>query len=291
MNMRWTNYSLFAAAMAVLSVVAIAGQGRPVAKTAKGGESGLVGIKLYDNGTRVISVYGNPTEIQPVSFGGGGIGPAGGAGGGAMGAGRAGGPPSPRSGGGGGGGRVGGNNSGASDAFHSPGGDFGFGDELLFQKGGPGGDLGGPMGPGASAPGMMAPGGGRPGMGGQMGAPAGGGGMMGGGETGNKVLYTRWIYKRGPSKYGFILDKFNRVVQVEAIGMNDPKVRTSKGIKFGSTFGEVMNKYQTPDGYEINGDSIVLRYLVRNKVAFRLSRLAEKKPHVVTGVVVAGGKT
>jgi hypothetical protein len=119
------------------------------------------------------------------------------------------------------------------------------------------------------------------------------GGKMGGGAgaSDGKLVYTRWVYKRGPSKYGFILDKFNRVVQCEAIGMNDGRVRTSKGIKFGSTFGEVIKRYQTPDGYEINGDNIVVRYLVRNKVAFRLSRLGEKKPHVVTGIVVAGGKT
>src|ERR1044071_2809179 len=50
LKMRWTNYSLFAAAMAVLSVAAIAGQGKPVAKGVKGGEHSLVGINLYDSG-------------------------------------------------------------------------------------------------------------------------------------------------------------------------------------------------------------------------------------------------
>jgi len=278
--------TLAAAAVASLSVAAIAGQA-PVAKTVKGGESGLVGIKLYDTGTRVVSVYGNPTEIQAVGFGGAGIGPTGGAGG-----------PGGRAGGGGdlGGGRPGGGFGGRggtpSDAFNGP--DFGFGDDILLQ-----GPSAPPPPPGAGmgqgGPGMPPPppsGSGAPGGLGGRGGPAGagGGGAMGGG-TGNKILYTRWIYKRGPSKYGFILDKFNRVVQVEAIGMNDGKVRTSKGIKFGSTFAEIQKKYQTPDGYEINGDNIVMRYLVRNKVAFRLSRLGDKKPHVVTGIVVAGGKT
>jgi hypothetical protein len=287
--MRWTNYSLFAAAMAVLSVAAIAGQGKPVAKVVKGGEHSLVGINLYDSGTRVLSIYGNPTEIQAVNFGGGSIGPAGGGGG--KGGGRmGGGPPMPGAGGKGG---------GALNPSDYRGPDFGFGDEVLRQSGAGGGapDLGGPP-PGQGGfgppPGAIPPGGGRPGMGGPGGAPGvggpGGSPAMGGGN-GEKILYTRWIYKRGPSKYGFILDKFNRVVQVEAIGLSDPKVRTSKGIKFGSSFADVMNKYQTPDGYEISGNSIVMRYLVRNKVAFRLSQLGEKKPMVVTGVVVAGGKT
>lgn len=280
--MRWTNRNwIGAAAVATLSVAAIAGQGARTAVTVKGGESGLVGIKLYDTGTRVISVYGNPTEIQAVGFGGQSIGPAGG-GGGAAPVGR-GGPPGMGGPGGGppGGGRGRGGPVGDVDFSNSPS-EFGFGNDVLFQ--GPVGSAGDPVPGGAMAP----PGGGGPpggGRGGGMG-PAGGGG-----GDGAKVLYTRWIYRRGPSKYGFILDKFNRVVQVEAIGMNDGRVRTSKGIKFGSTFGDVMKKYATPDGYEINGDNIVMRYLVRNKVAFRLSRLGEKKPHVVTGIVVAGGKT
>ena len=287
MKSRWTGNGLFAATVFALSVVAFA-QTQPQAVTAKGGESGLVGIKLYDTGTRVLSVYGNPNSIEPVSFGGGTIGPTAGGGGARGGGGRAGGggPAGPAGGGMG---------SPVSDAQYGPDTGFEFGDEMLkFQRGQdddmpgrPGqGGVGPPPGvgpqgppPGVGVPG--APGGGAP----------GGRGMGGGVGTGSKILYTRWVYRRGPSRYGFILDKFNRVVQCEAIGMNDGKVRTSKGIKFGSTFKDVMNKYKAPDGYEISGDNIVMRYLVRNKVAFRLSRLGEKKPHVVTGIVVAGGKT
>ena len=273
MKSRWTNYSFAATAALVLSVAAIGGQ-QPKAKTVKGCESGLVGVKLYDTGTRVISLYGNPTEILPVSFGGGTIGPGGGGGGGRPMGGGPGGPGGP------GGGRPGGPGSPAIGS-NGPGDGFGFGDDLLFQ-----GKMSGVGAPGQAGDDLGGGGGGMPptpGMG------PGGGGM--GGASGSKLLYTRWVYKRGPSKYGFIMDKFNRVVQCEAIGMNDGRVRTSKGIHFGSTFGEVINKYQTPDGYEINGDNIVVRYLVRNKVAFRLSRLGEKKAHVVTGIVVAGGKT
>lgn len=104
------------------------------------------------------------------------------------------------------------------------------------------------------------------------------------------MTFTRWVYNRGGSKYGFIIDKNGRVVQIEAIGLQNPKVRTRKGVGFGSTFATIIKKYGNPEGYEIAGDNILMRYLTRNKVAFRLSRLGEKKPHQVTGIVVAAGK-
>ena len=53
---------------------------------------------------------------------------------------------------------------------------------------------------------------------------------------------------------------------------------------------ESMLHPQTLLAYEINGDNIVLRYLTRNKCAFRLNRLQPSKPHQVTAIVVAGGK-
>jgi len=105
------------------------------------------------------------------------------------------------------------------------------------------------------------------------------------------VTVTRWVYNRGMARYAFILDKFNRVVQIEAVGMNDGKVRTAKGIKFGSSFGSIIKTYKAPDGYEISGSNIVMRYLVMDRVAFRLQKVDPKKPHVVTGIVVAAGKT
>ncbi|CAN5726181.1 hypothetical protein BH11ARM2_BH11ARM2_22840 [soil metagenome] len=92
------------------------------------------------------------------------------------------------------------------------------------------------------------------------------------------------------SKYGFILDKQGRVIQIEAIGLQNGKVKTRAGLGFGSTFAQIIKAYGTPDSYEISGDNILMKYLQRRKVAFRLSRLGEKKPQVVTGVVVAAGK-
>ena len=114
---------------------------------------------------------------------------------------------------------------------------------------------------------------------------------MAGGGTDGRILYTRWVYNRSGSKYGFVLDKSNRVVQIEAIGLTNAKVKTRRGIGFGSTFAQLIKKYNAPDGYEISGDNVVVRFLVKNKVAFRLSRLGPNKPQVVTGIVVAAGKT
>lgn len=72
--------------------------------------------------------------------------------------------------------------------------------------------------------------------------------------------------------------------------MNDSRVNTNRGIKFGSRFSDLIKRYGAPDGYEIAGDNLVVRYLVRQKVAFRLNRLKANMPHVVTGVVVSAGK-
>ena len=52
-----------------------------------------------------------------------------------------------------------------------------------------------------------------------------------------------------------------------------------------------LKKYGAPDAYEIAGDNLMVRYLVHHKVAFRMNRLAANKPHQVTGVVVAAGKS
>jgi hypothetical protein len=125
---------------------------------------------------------------------------------------------------------------------------------------------------------------------GGMGAPGGQRSPGMGGGSAENATYTRWIYNRSGSKYGFVIDRGGRVVQIEAIGLTNPKVKTSKGVTFGDTFAEVIRKYSTPDGYDINGDNVLARFLTKNRVAFRFARLGEKKPQVVTGIVVAAGK-
>ena len=238
-------------------------------------ENALVGIALFDPGTRVIAKFGSPDRIEGLAVdtaAGPADGGAGGSRGGAPGSG--GGASAPGSSRGGGGGGTAPATS-RKDFIGEPFNDSGW----LRQTPGtmsppPSDDTGGSGG--------SAAGGG--------GGSRGGGGASGGGG-GQKVIYTRWIYNRGGTRYGFVLDKFNRVAQIEAIGLSNRSVRTKRGISFGSSFGTIINKYRAPDGYEINGDNIVVRYLVRDRVAFKLSRVNPKKPHVVTGVVVAAGKT
>jgi hypothetical protein len=250
----------------------------PQEREGKPAETKLVGVSILDPGLSLLERFGSPDEIQPLTIGGGGVGPGGGFG-------AAGGRPA-----GGGGPQVGG-----MEAQPGPPG-------VVGVHGGTGiGMLGDPFGqqtatlvpPGAENKGGTGAGGGRTGaLGGGSGPAAGGGGGVGGGlgSPGVRVLYTRWVYRQGSSRYAFVVDKFNRVIQIEAIGLNDSKVGTSRGIRFGSEFADVISAYNVPDAYEISGDTIVVRYLVRDHVAFRLSRLRAKDAHRVTGIVVAAGK-
>jgi hypothetical protein len=248
---------------------------KKVSASWSGAETSLAGIKLFDSGARVVAIYGSPDEIQAVTLGGGSAGPGGGAAGGAGGRGLpgTGGPPgAPTS--------AGGPNLG----FTAPG-DFSFGNDVLDRQGVPGDEGPRAMKPGGGGGGGTA---GRPGGGGGGGAAGGGGGSTMG--NGDRVVFTRWVYNRNASKYGFIMDKYNHVVQCEAVGIQSGKARTRRGITFGSSFASIIKKYGAPDGYEMAGDNIVVRYLSKAKCAFRLSRLGENKPSVVTGIVVAAGK-
>lgn len=257
--------------MACFSAVLLitAQDSKPQARSEKPAESKLVGVSILDTGLSVLQKFGSPNDIQPLAIGGGGVGPGGGfgaAGGGGGGGG---------TGGFAGGGAGGGGGAGAAEA------------QMIGDPFGPTATInqGGPRIAGAGASGAAAGGGGAGGGGG------GGAGVGGGtGAGGDRILYTRWIYREGASRYAFVLDKFNRVVQIEAVGLSDSRVKTSRNIKFGSTFSDVIKAYNVPDAYEISGDSIVVRYLVRDHVAFRLSRLKAKEPHRVTGIVVAAGK-
>lgn len=243
---------------------------KPVAGATSGPEVGLLGVKLYDTGLVLINKFGSPDEIQDVAAGTTtSIGPSGGGPAGAAGGAR-----------GGGGGRGGESEEGLTNwnvpqldwkpiNFQGP--------EMVSpqqtQPGGTGAPAGAPAG--------------RP-AGGQ---PAGGGGVGGGSTALNtRVVYTRWVYRRGNSRYAFILNRYNQIIQIEAIGMSDPNVSTRRGIRYGSQFGDIMKKYGAPDGYEIGGNTLVVRYLVDHKVAFRLNRLKTDGKHQVTGIVVAAGK-
>jgi hypothetical protein len=75
--------------------------------------------------------------------------------------------------------------------------------------------------------------------------------------------------------------------------LQNQRIKTRRGVGFGSTFSSVMKSYAPyadPDGYDISGNNFTIRFLTRHRVAFRLSQLSTKKAHVVTGIVVAAGK-
>lgn len=259
--------------MALGSAAMVIGQSRPQAHSGTA-ENRLIGISLYDTGAKVVSVYGSPDEILALNPGGAA---AGGGGGGT----------------GGRGGAPGGGASGGS------GGGLGAPPAAVIRDGSMIGDPFGPntdwqqarqlgSGDGDDDGRGGAPSGGRGGAPSGPGAPGGGGAAAG---SGNKVIYTRWVYKRNNSRYAFVLDKFNRVLQIEAIGLKNSSVKTRRGITFGSSFASIIKAYNAPDSYEVNGDNLVVRFLVRDRVAFRLNRLEADKPQVVTGIVVAAGKT
>lgn len=268
---------LAAAALTLGSAATVIGQNSPQPHRGSA-ENSLIGISLYDTGSKVISKYGSPDEILALNVGsssaaGGGGSPTGGRGGGPSGVG---------GGRGGGGGPAGASTDSNTPSYNMIGDPFGDGKEWRQASLAPpdgGGDSTGGGGPSPSGPSGVG-GGGRGGA---------GGGTTGGG--GSKVIYTRWVYKRSGSRYAFVLDKFNRVIQIEAIGLKNSSVRTKRGITFGSSFSSLIKAYNAPDSYDINGDNLVVRFLVRDRVAFRLNRLQKDKPQVVTGVVVAAGKT
>ncbi|MCW5942966.1 MAG: hypothetical protein KIS66_12085 [Fimbriimonadaceae bacterium] len=272
-------------------------------------ETGLVGVKLYDSGLKLVNVFGNPNEIQVVTIGGGGgagIGAGRGAGAG-MNRSGFGGPPAGIGIPGGVPGGFGGPPAGIPGVPGSTGGKKGpmgaaadmgpgFGDAILQQSGLSQGDRLRQDAEGSSIPGggMGGPPGGIPGFGGMGRAGGGMGGpgaaMGGGGGAVEPAEFTRWVYNRSGSRYGFIVNKQNQIVQIEAVGLTDPKVNTRRNVRFGATFASVLKKHGDPDGYEISSDTIIVRYLKNDKVAFRFNKLKRDGAFQVTGVVVSAGK-
>lgn len=220
-------------------------------------ETRLAGIRLYDSGVDVVRKLGSPTDVLPVVFdtaagGGGGGGSRGGGGGGSRGGGGF--APAPAGGG--------------NANFVVP--------PVSFNQMGKGGGGQGPapMGGPGSGPAPM------------------GGGRGGGGGGVTDTQYVRWVYKRGAGgSVNVVLNKFNKVVQIEAIGISNPKVKTSKGVMLGSSLATIIRKYQNPDAYEVGDNYFMVRFLQSHKVAFRLTRENNRAPYRVTGIVVSAGKS
>lgn len=248
----------------------VAQQARPTAKNSNA-ETGLVGVKLFDPGSKVIRLYGSPDEIQAI--GTAGTGAAGGGGNGGGGA------------SGGSGGSDGSRGTRSADDLKTSretliGDPFGVGEgdwEIRQLRPNDGGGAGSPEAGGREGGGSRDTGG-------------GGAGSAGGTGGGERTIFTRWVYKRSTGKYSFVFDKANRVIQIESVGIKDSKVRTRRGVTYGAFFGDLINKYGAPDAYEISGTNLVVRFLVKDRVAFRLTKLDPKGKQRVSGIVIAAGK-
>lgn len=317
-------------ACASLVVGQVVAQNRSTPQPRRGtAERSLVGVNLFDTGTSLIVRFGEPNDIQAIGVATAGVGPGAGAMGppGTMGPmGPAGAPgrapfgmPGGAGRGPGGGPAMGGAAASPAAALDLIGDPFGIGEtmrqmspELGDGAAGrmppsvSGGGVGGPppgiaMPPGFSPGGMgmpgrgggVMPGGGMPGMPAGipgMGAPGGAAPGWGGGQQAANVQFTRWVYNRPNSRYSFVLDRFNRVVQIETMGFGDTRPVTSRGVRFGTSFGDIIRRHGAPDAYDLMGDSMIIRYLNRDRVAFRLARVRPNGPFQVVGIVVAAGK-
>ncbi|MER3413896.1 MAG: hypothetical protein C4341_06595 [Armatimonadota bacterium] len=220
-------------------------------------ESGLMGIKLYDTGVDVARKFGSPTDIEAITFGTQQQGGGGGTGAGGT---------------GGGGGFSGGGGAGGQTAEAKLPGQFVVPPLGMNQMGG-----------------ITPPG--RGSGGGQSGSGSGGP-SAGGGTTGDTTTqYVRWIYRRGAgSSINFVLNKFNKVVQIEVIGISNSAARTSKGVTLGSGMATVIQRYGNPDGYDIGTDYFMVRFLRKHNVAFRFAREKANTPYRCTGIVVSAGQ-
>ena len=236
----------------VFSVAAVA------AASALAQETRLAGIRLYDSGVDVVRKLGSPNDVIAinVSFSESGQGGGNTGGGSRQGTGFAS-PP-----------------GGGSSNFAVPPVSFG---QVGPAKGGGGGPSAEP------APANFGGGGGGP-------RPMGG--SAGGGSTAAvETTFVRWVYRRGSGgSVNVVLNNHNKVVQIEAIGVSNANVRTSKGVTLGSSMATVMKLYQTPDSYEVGGNYFMVRFLNKHRVAFRLTRENAQQPYRVTGIVVSAGK-
>lgn len=207
------------------------------ASLASAAELQLVGVKLGSPVSRVLTKYGNPNDVRVGGAAGGGMGQRG-----MMGA-----PAGVR-----GTGPVG----------------------PMGMVAGPGamGPMMGAMAPGAMGPGLMGPG--------AMGprGPMGGRGMMGPGrqlgapqqqqqqQAGQQVT---WVYKFAKGRtMELLINPDGIVVQITVYGSNWPSVRTTKGIKLGSTYKDLIMKYGYPESQAQQGVQLLVKYQKKNRVVF-----------------------
>ena len=111
-------------------------------------------------------------------------------------------------------------------------------------------------------------------------------------ETEQKKTYnTRWVYSLKQSKYSFIIDKHGRVIQIEVLGLSDSKVVTRKKVTLGDDFAKISRCYGSPEYYKLSNNQVIVSYMNKHRVLFRLTKTKENKPHKIVGIVVSAGKS
>ena len=288
-----------------LSGVALIVAGMHPAQAQKDGiERNLAGIRINSSAKSILSIFGNPNDIQigdvavrpPTQAGGQGQqGQGGMMGGGDMGGGMMGGP-SGMSSQGGMSGSMGGGKMGGPSMSGSPsmGGSMG-GPSMGGSMGGPsmGGSMGGPSMGGRSMGGPSM--GGRGGMGGgdmEGGGMQGPGGMGGGGGIGafgqtvsSSTLQQEvtWSYSKKALDakkqkqaigYDFLISPEGKVSQIRITGYV-PRTRndkSAKGLTLGSTYKDLIRTYGAPKSVMKSGELLVCSY-PKQHIEFQLMNM------------------
>lgn len=78
-----------------------------------------------------------------------------------------------------------------------------------------------------------------------------------------------WVYKFPKNKtLEFIISPDGRVVQISAFGVEWPGVATSKGIRLGQTYKDVIMAYGFPESHARSGVELLARYPEKHRAVF-----------------------
>jgi len=78
-----------------------------------------------------------------------------------------------------------------------------------------------------------------------------------------------WIYKFPKNKtLEFIISPDGSVLQIAAYGVDWPGISTSKGIRLGQTYKDVILKYGFPESHERSGVELITKYPETHRVLF-----------------------
>jgi Protein interacting with poly(A)-binding protein len=157
----------------------------------------------------------------------------------------------------------------------------------------PGGFPGAPPGAGEFGDGTGFPGSGFPGSGfpgsGFPGAGGVGGGIGAFGQTTSTLARQQevtWIYNRKSGNdivsYEFLIGPSGQVIQIRALGYTGP-VRTSRGIKLGSDYRDVVRAYGYPESHFMSNGILVADYKNKAHAQFQFQNRAGQQGDPLKG--------